>query len=356
MAQEEPPAEKLTMTNTKKEMLAAYNDLLKRLKEKRQAELKPEQRVKEKKDKEAVEVADSLSTEGIASEIGTLKSEIGKMLAQLSDRMEEAIAKYTRTKRALEVKEQELKEIYDIERAACSLAALIEAQKEKREQFEAAMAEKKEELEYEIESTREEWQEETAAHQAEVKERDDAEKKRRAREAEEHKYKSDRQLQVVKEDFAYQKAKLEREIQLKQEEMEKELLAREKAVVEGEADLGQLRGQVAAFPKELDAAVKKAVEEATRRLAADAQTREELLKKEADGEQRVLNSRIESLQQTVKEQAEHIARLSAQIEKSYTQVQDIAVKAIEGSANVQALASLQRQVAEKSRSQANKDE
>jgi uncharacterized coiled-coil protein SlyX len=47
----------------------------------------------------------------------------------------------------------------------------------------------------------------------------------------------------------------------------------------------------------------------------------------------VLQSRIDSLQQTVKEQQQQIARLSAQIEKSYSQVQEIAVKAIEGSGN-----------------------
>ena len=34
----------------------------------------------------------------------------------------------------------------------------------------------------------------------------------------------------------------------------------------------------------------------------------------------------------MKEQAEQISRLTAQTEKAYTQVQDIAVKAVEGSA------------------------
>jgi hypothetical protein len=112
---------------------------------------------------------------------------------------------------------------------------------------------------------------------------------------------------------------------------------------------------VAAFPQELDAAVSKAIEETTARLEAQAATKQELLAKDAEAEQRVLKSRIDTLQQTVKEQAEQIARLSAQIDKSYGQVQDIAVKAIEGSANLKALAGLQQQAAEQAR-RASKDE
>ena len=46
--------QKLTMANTKKEMMDAYNTLLKQLKEKRQAELKPERRIEEKKKKGGV--------------------------------------------------------------------------------------------------------------------------------------------------------------------------------------------------------------------------------------------------------------------------------------------------------------
>ena len=63
---------------------------------------------------------------------------------------------------------------------------------------------------------------------------------------------------------------------------------------------------------------------------------EELLKKEYQGDQKVLTSRIESLQAALKEQPQQVARLNTQLEKSYSQVQDIAVKAIEGSAGIKA--------------------
>ena len=348
-AAQEPEAQEISMSNTKKEMLAAYREVLKRLREKREAEMKPEHRVEEKQKEEAVEVADSLSMEGIGNEIGSLKSEIGKMLVELSDRMEEEIAKYVRTKTAVKAGEQELGEIYEIEKEASTLAALLEAQKEKREQLETEMAEEKEQLGSEIEAKRAAWVQEQNAHQAEVAARDAAEKKRRDREAEEYKYTFNREKQLAQEQFEYEKAKAERESQAHREEMERDLAVREKTLAEKEAELNQLREKAAAFPAELSAAVESAAKETTDRLTQDAQAKEALMKKEFEGQQNVLNSRIESLQQTVQEQQQQIAKLSSQLEKSYTQVQDIAIKAIEGSSSSKAFPRMQQQPGEQPR-------
>ncbi|MEI6211756.1 MAG: hypothetical protein WCR06_09045 [bacterium] len=61
-------------------------------------------------------------------------------------------------------------------------------------------------------------------------------------------------------------------------------------------------------------------------------------KKEFEGERNVLNARLDSLQATVKHQAEQIAQLTQQHELAYEKVQNIAVRAIEGSANQKTLA------------------
>ena len=350
MAQRGQKKDEISMSNTKAEMLAAYKELLGRLEAKRETELKPEQRQKEKEEQQAVETSDSLSLDAIGTEIGALKSDIGRTLGQVGDRLEEELGKYLRVRQAVGARERELKEIYDIERAASSLAALLEAQREKREQFEAEMGEQKEELEAEIEATREEWAEETEAHEAEIKEREAAEKKRRDREAEEYKYQFGREKQLAHEEFDDERAKLEREIQTRREDLERELAAREKAVAEHEAELNVLRERAAAFPKELETAVAKAVEETTARLSREAETQQELLTRDFAGERNVLNSRIEALQQMVQEQSQQVAKLSSQIDKSYGQVQDIAVKAIEGSASVKAMATMQaHQAAEQPR-------
>jgi flagellar motility protein MotE (MotC chaperone) len=97
--------------------------------------------------------------------------------------------------------------------------------------------------------------------------------------------------------------------------------------------------------------VKKAVQETTDRISADAGSREQLLKKEFDGEKKVLTTKIEALEKTVKEQHEQITKLTQQLEKSYQKVEDIAVKAVQSASAYQSAANLHQMITEQARKQ-----
>jgi len=351
MSEEKIKPKELSMSNTKKDMLDAYNALLKQLQEKREAELKPEKKIEERKKREVVEMAETLSSEGVVKEIGNLKLEIGKRLTNISDGLEEEVGKFKQIQSAIEVKEEELKELYEIGRSAETLAALIEAQNQKRQEFESEMAARKEGLNREIQTMREEREKEEKVHTAEMKERDANEGKSREREKEEYGYSFKREQQLAKDKFEDEKAKTEKEIQLKKEQMEKDLTEREKAVAEREEELGELQKKVIAFPKEMEEAINNAVKDTTEKITLEAKNRAELIRKEFDGERNVLTTRIESLEKTVKEQSGQISNLSEQLEKAYQKVQDIAVKSVEGSSNLKSLSSLQQLVSEQSRRQ-----
>jgi hypothetical protein len=340
---------KLSLSNTKQEMLEAYNVVLKQLEAQKEAELKPEKKIEERKSKEVIQVAESLSSEGVAKEISNLKIETSKTLAQISDRLEEEVNKFRAIQNAITLKQKELQELYEIEKSAVTLAALIESQNQKRQAFETEMAEKKEALSQEIEALRVEREKEKNDYEAEIKEWDIAEKKRRDREKEEYEYSFKREQKLAKDKFEDEKAKLEKEIQIKKEQMQSELKEREKVVAQKEEELNELRRKASAFPKELETAVGKAIKETTDRLNLEAKNREELVKKEFTGERNVLTTRIESLEKIVKEQSEQIAKFSQQLEKAYQQVQEIAVKTIEGSSTIKSFANLQQWVSEQTR-------
>ena len=351
MAEEKIKTRVLSISNTKKEMIDTYNALLKQLQEKSEAELKPEKKIEEKKNREVMEVAETLSSEGVVKEIGNLKLEIGKKLTHISDGLEEEVSKFNQIQKAIEIKDEELKELYEIERSAEALAALIEAQNKKRQEFELEMAALKEKLDREISTIREEREKDKKEYEAEIKERDIAEAKRREREKEEYNYTFKREQLLARNKFEDEMAKTEKEILLKKEYMEKELTEREEAVVEREEELAELQKKVTAFPDEIKETVNKAVKEATERITLEAKNKEELLKKEFDGERNVLKTRIESLEKAVKEQSVHIANLSGQLEKSYQKVQDIAIKSVEGSSNLKSFANLQQLASEQIRRQ-----
>jgi hypothetical protein len=336
---ERKPTKKLSTTNTKQEMLDTYNDLLAQLETKRETETAPEQKVAEKAVKQVVSVADALTTDSIIRDISSLKAEVGKVLTTLSDRLEQEAGRYEAVKRAIIEKEKELSEIYEIQKAASSLSALIEAHNLKKDEFEADMADRKETLTREIDETRQEWQKEKAQRTAESKELEAVEAKKRSRDKEEFEYSLQRERQSARDAFEKEKAgfeeektRMEREIAQRREIADRELAEREQAIARQEQELADLRAQVVAFPKELETTVAREVKQAVERVKSDAETKLTLAAKESEGERNVYEARIFALESKVKEQSEQVARLTTQTEKAYTQVQDIAVKAVEGSA------------------------
>ena len=343
------PPKKLSEKNTKQEMLDAYQALVRQLEEKRAAELHPEKRLQEKQAEEAVAVAAGLAPDGVERALGNLKADIGQSLAQIAERMASEVTRFKAIQKAVESKERELQELYGIEKAAASLAALIEAQNQKRREFEIELSQQKEELTREIETTRADWEKEKKSHEAELRERDALEKKGREREKEEFAYLFKREQQVARDKLNDEKGGLEKEILAKRESVAKELAEREKAVAAQEKELIELKQKAATFAKELESAVEKAVKEVTDRLKLEAKNREELLRKEFEGERNVSVARIEALERMTKDLSDQSAKLSRQLENAYQKVQEIAEKAIEGSSQAKSLADLQKLLAEQGR-------
>ncbi|MFH1147598.1 MAG: hypothetical protein V1736_07815 [Pseudomonadota bacterium] len=351
MAEKKAAVRKISPASTKQEMLEAYGSLAKELQEREGSELEPEKKREGKRAQEAVQVADTLSAEGIAVGINDLKLETNRMLTQLSERLDEEVNNYRSIQKAIEIRDKELQELYEIEKSASTLAALIEAQNIKRQEFESEMAARKENLTREIETIRAEWTKEKKEQETLSKLMDAEEKKRREREKEEFKYTFERERQLALDKFADEKAALEKEILSKREQMEKELAEREKAVAQSEAELNELRKRAQTFPKELEETVKKTVKDATDRISFEAKTKEDLLKKEFEGQRNVLTTRIAALEKTVEEQNRQIAKYSQQLEGAYQKVQDIALRAVEGSSNAKTLAGLEQLLSEQVRKQ-----
>jgi colicin import membrane protein len=175
--------------STRQAMVETVAEAEKAVAQRKEAEAKPEDRIAAKALGEAVAVADALSADGVVRLIGDLKSTIARTLTQLSDRLEEEVGKYGQIRRAIAAKEAELKEIYEIQKSASTLAAMLETYDRKQEELEREFQTEKEQLDREIETTRAdwetarvEWETEKKQHDQEIKDRDAAEQKRRQRE------------------------------------------------------------------------------------------------------------------------------------------------------------------------------
>ncbi len=317
--------------------------------EQKEAEAKPEERLAAKGVREAVAVADALSSEDVVRSIGEMKSTIARTLAQLADRLEEEIGKYGQIRRAIAAKDAELQEIYEIPRSASTLLAIMETQQRQQEEMERDFQAEKEQLEREIAATREQWENERKQREQEIKERDAAEQKRRQREQEEYKYSFAREQQLAQDRQSDALAKGGQELSERKVQLEREWAEREKSLAAREEELSQLRARAAGFADELKAAADGAAADVTARLEQQHRTAEELLRRQLEGEKNVMAAKIAALESTVKDQAEQLTRLEQQAEKAYAQVQEIAVRAIEGSATTKQLAHLQQLLADQAR-------
>ena len=131
----------LSLKNTKNEILAAYEAVLNKLQAQKTTE--PKQVQEEKRQQEVVKKATENSTEGIVNGITALKLNVAKELDKLSELLTAEFKKLEDIQSAIRLEKQNLEELYQVTANADSLAAMLQAQKERKSAFEAEMTEKR---------------------------------------------------------------------------------------------------------------------------------------------------------------------------------------------------------------------
>ncbi len=314
--------------STKTEILDAYNALLKKLKEQKPVDRQVE---KEKAEKvQIVETAAQNSEEKIVKGLADLKLGITKALDETEQQLLGEFKRLNGMRQAIEIEKKNLEEIHDIRSEADSLAALLLAQKERKQAFEAEIQQKRNEFDAEMMQKRLQWKKEQDDYERIKKEREEEVKKSRQREEEEYGYNLRLQRKKDEDAYAANKAAQEKELQEKKLILEKAWLERETDLAARERELVDLRAQVEAFPAELEQAVKATEQAVTERLQFTYQHEKAMLAKEMEGERKLSQQIIQSLETKIKEQDEQIRQLTQKTNEAGMQVQNIAIKAIEG--------------------------
>ncbi|HPM88456.1 MAG TPA: hypothetical protein PKX27_10760 [Bacteroidales bacterium] len=323
---------KLSLTSTKSEILNAYNELVKKIQESKQENPKAEQ---EKKVKETtVETAAKLTDEEIIGAISALKLSLNSKLDKIEDDLTTERQKLAKIREAISVEDQRLKDLYQINAGADSLAAILAAQKEKKEEFEREMADRKNELEEQIKQEKLNRDKETKLWEEKRKEAEEALKKQRTREEEEYKYNLQLARKKDKDEYEQKKAKLEQELIQKMESFESGIKVREQTVAAAEKELAELRLKAESFPSELEKAVQEAINETTARLEKDYKFEKQLLLKDHEGEIKLKNQQIESLMAKIKDLELQLKQAYSKAENAENNSKEITLKAIQSSGQI----------------------
>jgi hypothetical protein len=311
---------------TKVEVQQEFDDIQEQVERAREtSDSKTEDAVKlhETEVRQAVE---GLTVEAAVQKLSATGLEISRSLAEVSDKLSEQVQLLASVREAVALERTELERLHRIDVAATALDQLIQDH-----------AREKQRLEQEIAAQRAAWEEESARAERERKEQDDNLKKQRQREIEDFEYKKALERKKAQDKYEEEQRLTEKRNQEKQEALDKSWQQREAALKEREEELARLRKEAECFPQRLQREAETAAEQARR----DAQARFEqqilVAQKDAETERRLAELRVKGLEDTAARQAAQLAALEKQLAEAKQQVQDIAVKAIEGASGARAL-------------------
>ncbi len=308
----------VTEKNKKNEILAAYNELLKKVQNTTQESHQDE--VKREQELEIVKAASSLSDDKIVKKLADVKVVVGQTIERLEQQLSDEFKRLKDLQDAITFESNSLQELYQIKKNAHSLSALLLAQKEYKERFE-----------YEKAQQRLAWENEKK-QQAEYFEESQRDlKQKRKREEEEYAY--TKKLERQKDDDLYQEKKTTLEKQLKEyeETITKQLNERELVIKAKEDELEYLNEQVGQFSSKLSEAVEQAEIKTRQQVENDFNQQIALAQKEQEGNQKLAEQLIASLRSKIAEQEAFIKELSQKTESASQQAQSIALKALESS-------------------------
>jgi uncharacterized coiled-coil protein SlyX len=264
--------------------------------------------------------------EAVVQRIAGLGLEIGKALAEVSGRLAEETQLLASLREAVALERKEIDRLHQIDVAATALDQMVQD-----------YAREKQRLEGEIASGRAAWEEESAKAERERKEQEDGLKKQRQREIEDYEYKKALERKKAQDKYDEDVRLLEKKNAEKQETLEKGWKQREAALKEQEEELARLKKEAEGFPARLQKEAAAAAEQARKETEARLEQHALGLRKDAESEKRLAELRIKTLEEAAARQQAQIAALEKQLAEAKQQVQDIAVKAIEGASGARAL-------------------
>lgn len=351
-------AKKPSQKNTKAEILQAYNELAK---EKALLKAEFEQKLKEKEKESQESQKSKASSKNISTptneapvknsnmnqsteaqqkmnftieSLSKIQLGFGSAVNELSEQLTKKASHLEEIQESVENELQQLRQLYNLEVTDNTLDILIESYENNSKSYQEEFSQLSERLLEETEAQKNAWNKERDEHNLTVKERNDSLTKNRSRDNAEYKYNLEIQRQLETEEYEQQQTSLYKELEELQQESEKQWEEREKAISEREKEFAEYKTKVEAFPSEKQAAIKKATEMGKGIAQYQAKVKADLYATEVEGQKNFYEQRLQSLETTISNQQERIVNLSEQLESALQQVQDLAVKAIEGNANL----------------------
>lgn len=294
------------------------------------SELSPKEEMAAKLQETEVRAAVSeITVEVISKKLSELSVEISRTLSGLSEKMGTEVGLLSSLREAVALESKELQRLHGIDIAATTVDQLV-----------VDYHEKKRALQEEMVSAREEWSREEEEKKKEAREYEETLKKTRVRETEEYEYKKALERKKEQDRFEEEWALKEKKNREAREGLEKDWKEREAALKMKEEELACLKKDVEQFPARLSAECARAAKEAAKETEGRCNQEIERLKRDLLVEKQIGELKLKQQQELLCREQAQMSALQAQLDEAKRQVQDIAVKAIEGASGAKALSQI----------------
>lgn len=270
---------------------------------------------------------EGIAVEAVVQKISNLGVEISRALSGVSEQLTQEVNRLASVREAVELEREELHRLHKIDVAATALDQFVQDYTREKQKFDA-----------EIAAQRQQWEQESEAAEGERKEQEDALKKQRQRENEDFEYKKALERKKAQDKYDEEQRLIEKKNQEKQEAFDKSWQQREAALKTQEEELARLRKESEQFPVRLKNETSAAANQAAHETSAQFEQKIVLLKKDAESEGKLAALQIKTLEATIAQLTVQLSDVHKQFAEAKQQVQDIAVKAIEGASGANALA------------------
>jgi chromosome segregation ATPase len=252
---------------------------------------------------------------------------IQRSLASLNEELVAKTQELELLKEGISALHEELEGLHGKDVLATSLDTLVAEHEAKKAQLAQETAE-----------ARNLWTEEDRTHSRMVQERNAETQKARTREEDEYRYKTTQQRKNEQDQFVEALRETRASEARRVEALERQWAEREASLKTREQELVDLKAKVEAFPKELDAEVKKQTAIVANVLNKDHKHETELLRRDMESRNQLLTQQVSATEADKLRLHKQIDDLNNKLAEATQKVTEVATKALEAASGQQALA------------------
>lgn len=267
-----------------------------------------------------LETVKSITLDGVSKKIAAVQVDVQQTLAKLSTELTQNLDTLNTVNAAISLKQEELKNLHDIEVTKISLDTLNQ----------------------DIEATRQLWTDEQTKK---AKEDDLARRERQlrwTREEEQYKYERDQAHKKLEDDFNARIQEATKQNTLQAEALQRSWEKREADLKSKEQEFTTLRAEVEAFPAKLKAEVQKAESIVGNVMKKDFEMERKLLEANFNNKIQLAEAQVASEKMKTVELEKQVASLKAQLDMAQKDIKEISTKALESASSRETVNSLQK--------------